>query len=289
MTGDVTPLHVTWDEALRDVETAGDMMELKKQLSLEWVLEQYGVPLGAQGRTACISPAHESPDPNFAVWVSEDGSQAGYCYACGFHADIFKVVMQFENIQFSRAKARASKLLVKFRKAEESGWLPTIKHQERTEPDTQRLGQLVLNAQGHHYTDPSVIEAFIAEKRAAKDPGYDRVTPEFLLREWGIGSEDKTVSRRVPVSNPDASPYPYTVRTVHYQRVVIPYFARMEDGTLQVRGIKDRTRFRVEQSEGWGEWTPFGKPIWRPGPDTSVLYGSWRISGGGAQGGNPSV
>lgn len=288
MTGDVTPLLPTWEEMLRDAEPAGDTKALKEQLSLEWVLETYGVQLGAQGRTACISPAHESSDPNFAVWVTEDGTQAGYCYACGFHADIFKVIMQFEGVQFTRARARASKLLVKFRKAAESGWVPSIKEQGHVEPDTYQLGQALLTAQAHAQSDPFIINLLIAEKRAS-NPGWRNLTADFLMREWGLGTEERVVHRRVPVSNPDTSPHAYSMQTAHYQRVVVPYFVRLGDGTLQVRALKDRSRYRTGNGQVWGEWIPFGKPIWRPGPDTSILYGSWRINGGGGQGGDPTV
>lgn len=288
MTGDVTPIQPTWQEMLQDVEAVGDIAMLKTQLSMEWVLEQYGVHLGAQGRTACISPAHESPDPNFAVWVSDDGTQAGYCFACGFHADVFKVIMQFEDVQFSRARARASKLLVKYRKAAESGWTPTVVHQERVEPDTHTLGLLLQQAQAHARANPYILHELIAQK-SVDNPSWRNLTPGFLMDEWGLGSSDTTTYRRVAVSNPDSAPYPHTTRAVQYQRVVIPYFLRLEDGSLQVRALKDRTRYRTGNGQVWGDWLPFGKPIWRPGPDTSILYGSWRIRGERGNGDVPTV
>lgn len=287
MSGDVTPIQPMWEEMLRDAEPVGDSQTLKQQLSLEWVLEHYGVPLGAQGRTACISPAHESPDPNFAVWVSDDGTQAGYCFACGFHADVFKVIMQYENLQFSRARVRAGKLLVKYRKAAESGWTPSVTFREHAEPDTHALGLILLQAQAHARANPYILNELIAQKRVDQ-PGWRNVTAQYLMEQWGVGSSDTTVHRRVHASNPDAAAYPHSVRSVQYQRVVIPYFKPVEGG-LEVRALKDRTRYRTGNGTVWSEWLPFGKPIWRPGPDTSILYGSWRTAWGGAQGGDPSM
>lgn len=70
--------------------------EIKSNLSMQDVLYKYGIKVHRSGMASC--PFHSDKHPSMKVF--KDGYK---CFSCNRDGDIFKFVMEYENVSFSEA------------------------------------------------------------------------------------------------------------------------------------------------------------------------------------------
>jgi hypothetical protein len=224
-----------------------DWRAVKLELPLEWVLARRGIAMEPSGeRLIGFCPFHDDGDsPSFAVF-SEPGDERPFlrvgCWSCGDFqtGDVFDLLQRFHQVPRRQALQVAGQLLQEFR--QDSSWVPragTAPAREKADPADLLSHAREANemAQGPLRV---AVDRLVHEK-TMRDPGWARVTAEYLIGEWGVGAESEHV-------------------------VTVPHLSRRPDtGEVQCLGYKTRTA-----------QSPL---ISRAGSDLSQLYGAWRVRG----------
>lgn len=265
-----------WDDLGNVVPIRGfDKEALKREIPLEWVLYRYGVELQPDSsgtRLEGMCPFGRHHGPKFTVRTTETGEQVAGCWACPDkqQGDLFELIrwLTGEPVDgpFGKLIQYAGEMQVAFRA--DTAWAArppvVLKQAEKQDPAVfTRDAGVALQAA---IADPRLIKTLI-ERKAATDPGWRRVTPEYLINSWQVGVEpDSTVSKSV--SNPDASPYAQYSQVVLGTRVIVPHFSWSEEaGTWIVRALKTRN-------------AEYGHLFAALGSDLkAALYGVWRMTG----------
>lgn len=252
-----------------------DKDQLKRDIPLEWVLYRFGVemfPDSTGTRLLGNCPFVPHSEPKFTVRVTETGEQVAGCWACTDKAqgDLFELIRWLDpgagRLGFGQVLTRAGQMMELFRADTDWNSRPARKLVRAPKADPGRLTADALTSYNAAIADPSLVKELI-ERKAETDPGWRRLTAEFLITQWLVGVEPaRTVHRSV--SNPDSAPYQVYTQTIDGTRVVVPHFSWSADvGQWLVRGMKTRA------AEG-------GHLIAYPGSDLKVaLYGAWRFRG----------
>lgn len=252
-----------------------DKDQLKRDIPLEWVLHRFGVEMfpdttGTRLLGTCPFVPHS--EPKFTVRITETGEQVAGCWACTDKAqgDLFELIRWLDpgagRLGFGQVIQRAGQMLELFRADTDWNARPARQLVHAPKADPGRLTADALTSYNAAIADPTLVKELI-ERKAETDPGWRRLTAEFLITQWLVGVEPaRTVHRSV--SNPDSAPYQVYTQTVDGTRVVVPHFSwDAEAGQWLVRGMKTRA------AEG-------GHLIAYPGSDLkAALYGVWRFRG----------
>lgn len=263
-----------WDDLGNVVPIRGfDKEALKRAVPLEYVLYRAGVQLAPDtsgSRLVGMCPFEKHSSPKFAIWETESGDRVCGCWACPdkSHADLFGLIQWLSgpDCTFSAAVQQAAALKESMRA--DAAWQSrppaVLAPVPKTDPliftrDAEIARQTAI-------ADPTLINTLIERKRRT-DPGWARVTAEYLISSWNIGAEPEARLTR-GVSNPDSTPYDRTELVRPGTRVIVPHYALDDAGTGWVaRGIKTRD-------------ARHGHLFAAAGSDlTRTLYGSWRFRG----------
>lgn len=263
----------SWDDLGNVVPIRGfDKEALKREIPLEWVLHRYGVqlapdPSGTRLEGLCPFAAHGSP--KFTVRVTDSGEQVAGCWVCADkgQGDLFELTGWLTGVtEFHKLVQQVGAMAELFRTDADWAARPAVVLKAVPKQDPAVLTRDAATALAAAVADPRLLKTLI-ERKAATDPGWLRITPEFLINSWQVGVEpDHTVSRTV--SNPDSSPYDGYSQVVAGSRVVVPHYSWSDElSDWIVRGLKTRN----------AEW---GHLIAAPGSDLkAALYGAWRLTG----------
>lgn len=252
-----------------------DKDQLKREIPLEWVLYRFGVEMqpdttGTRLLGNCPFVPHS--EPKFTVRLTETGEQVAGCWSCSdkSQGDLFELLRWLEpaagRLGFGQIIQRAGQMLELFRADTDWNSRPPRQLVQAPKADPSRLTADALASYHAAIADPGLVKQLIVRK-ADTDPGWRRLTPEFLVTSWLVGAEPgRTVHRRV--SNPDSGPYETYTHVIDGTRVVVPHFSwDAEAQQWLVRGMKTRA------AEG-------GHLIAYPGSDLrAALYGVWRFRG----------
>lgn len=263
-----------WDDLGNVVPIRGfDKEALKRDVPLEYVLYRAGVDLmpdTSGSRLVGMCPFGQHSGPKFAVWETESGERVCGCWACPdkTHADLFGLLQWLAGPDSTFVAAVQTAAGLKENLQADQAWkdrpVVVLAPVPKTDPAVFTADAEV--ALQTAYADPSLINTLIERKRAT-DPGWARVTAEFLMSSWRIGAEPEARLTR-GVSNPDATPYDRTSLVRPGTRVIVPHYALSDDGSQWlVRGIKTRD-------------ARHGHLFAAAGSDLArTLYGAWRSRG----------
>lgn len=192
--------------------------QLKASMPLEWVVARSGVPVAAAGDRLVGSCPFHGGSGDFAVYslptddlpLTRVGCWSAAC-VLGGDGDVFAFLQHQESLSFADAVRRAAELATEFQSAV-GAWAPTqVAPAVRANPDD--LAHHAMAGSQLAASNRDAIERLIDEKlRVREEAGWQPVTADFLIQEWGVGVEDDRV-------------------------VVVPH--RGADGA--VRGLKTRT------------------------------------------------
>lgn len=250
-----------------------DKEALKRELPLEWVLHRYGVELAPDTsgtRLEGVCPFAEHTGRKFTVRVTDEGEQVAGCWACPDHwqGDLFELLAWLTGeTDFGRILQIAGGLRDAYKI--DDAWharIPVVlKPAPKQDPavfmSDAAVGKKTATA------DPRLLKDLISRKQRS-DPGWHRVTPEFLINSWEVGAEPDRVEHR-GVSNPDTAAYGRHDYVVPGSRVLVPHYSwDPQIGDWIVRGLKIRN-------------ARYGHLIAAPGSDLKDhLYGEWRLRRG---------
>lgn len=263
-----------WDDLGNVVPIRGfDKEALKREVPLDYVLYRAGVELmpdTSGSRLVGMCPFGQHTTPKFAVWETEAGERVCGCWACPdkAHADLFGLLQWLAGPDSTFAGAVQTAGVLKENLLADEAWKnrpPVILAPvPKTDPAVFTADAEV--ALQTAYGDPSLIEILIERKRAT-DPGWNRLTAQFLMAQWRLGAEPEARLTQ-GVNNPDAMPYDRTVTVRPGTRVIVPHYALSDAGDAWlVRGIKTRD-------------ARHGHLFAAAGSDLSrSLYGAWRSRG----------
>jgi hypothetical protein len=261
--GNVTPLRGFDKEAL------------KRELPLDWVLYRAGVDLRPDSsgtRLEGYCPFGQHNGPKFTVRTTETGEQVAGCWACPDkqQGDLFELVRWLYNEPadgpFGVLLQHAGVLSEQYKA--DAAWKArppvVLKPAEKTDPAV--FSALASAAFEAACSDPTLLKVLI-ERKAATDPGWRRITPEYLINTWRVGVEpDRTETRGV--SNPDATPYDSSTTVKAGTRVIVPHYSWSDEHDAYIaRAVKTRN-------------AAYGHLFAALGSDLKAsLYGVWRMTG----------
>lgn len=263
-----------WDDLGNVVPIRGfDKEALKRDVPLEYVLYRAGVELTPDtsgSRLVGMCPFGQHSGPKFAVWETESGERVCGCWACPdkSHADLFGLLQWLSgpSCTFAAAAQQAAALRENLQADETWRSRPPVVLAPAPKQDPAVFTRDAEIALQTAYADPSLIETLIERKRRT-DPGFSRVTAQFLMSSWRVGAEPASQLVR-GTSEGAAVPYDRTVTTRPGTRVIVPHYSLSDAGdTWIVRGLKTRD-------------ARHGHLFAAAGSDLSrTLYGAWRSRG----------
>lgn len=252
-----------------------DKEALKREIPLDWLLWKAGVQLAPDSsgsRLEGVCPFGQHNGLKFTVRLTDAGEQVAGCWSCPDkqQGDLFEVIRWLTgepvDVPFGKLMQAAGSYAALFKADEEWKNRPPVVLVAAPKMDPAVFtsdASLCLQAA---YANPRLIKQLI-ERKAATDPGWRLLTPEFLMAQWRVGVEpDQTVTRGV--SNPDAAAYSQDSHVVLGTRVIVPHFSYDEtSGNWIVRALKTRN-------------AEFGHLFAAGGSDLkAALYGVWRMRG----------
>lgn len=262
-----------WNDLGNVVPIRGfDKEALKREIPLAWVAHRYGVELtpdtsGTRLEGVCPFGAHAGR--KFTVRETDTGEQVAGCWACPdrWQGDLFDLLGWLSGeTDFGKVMQIAGALAEQFKA--DTAWAarPAVVLQPAPKQDPAVFTSDAAVCLQTAVSDPRLIKELI-ERKAATDPGWGRITPEFLISSWQVGCEpDRTDSRGV--SNPDASAYPTAAHVIPGARVIVPHYSWdvMTESWI-ARGLKTRN-------------ARYGHLFAAAGSDLrNNLYGLWRMRG----------
>lgn len=252
-----------------------DKEQLKRDIPLEWVLYRFGVEMGPDTtgtRLIGACPFVPHSEPKFTIRLSDTGEQVAGCWACPDkqQGDLFELIRWLDpasgRLGFHQLLQKAGQLHELYKADTDWNSRPPRALAAAPKADPAVLTSDAVLSYNTAIADPVLIKTLI-EGKAETDPGWRRLTAEFLITNWHVGAEPgRSVQRRV--SNPDSAPYDEYVQQIPGTRVVVPHFSLdLEHQQWIVRALKTRG------AEG-------GHLIAAPGSDLkAALYGVWRFRG----------
>lgn len=249
-----------------------DKEALKREIPLEWVMAQYGgemTPDTSGTRLEGVCPFGQHTGRKFTVRETETGERVAGCWACPdkWQGDLFELLGWLTGeTDFGKVLQIAHVMAQRFRADDAWAARPPIVLKPAPKQDPAILTADAAVGIRTAVADPRLIKELI-ERKAATDPGWRRLTPEFLISSWQVGAEPDRVEQH-GLSNPDSTAYPSQARVVTGSRVLVPHWSwDAQSGNWLVRGLKTRN-------------ARYGHLIAASGSDLKgALYGIWRMRG----------
>ena len=151
-----------------------EIVDIKKQLSIEYVLSRYNLTPDRHHKTCC--PFHEEKTPSFTIYPT---TNTFHCFGCGISGDTIEFIQLKENITKHEA----------ILKAQDFTGTPTIitKHTKQEEP-TKELPRLAVMSKIAQDTKASFKRTDVAGKYIqSRGLDADKLEIGYIGRELGKG------------------------------------------------------------------------------------------------------